>query len=134
MKRLQNEISRISTDLTQNLKIRIISISVLYQYFFEIFHFHIESNQIESYRYQIDTKSNLIVFCINFSISPIPGVNNVVFYKFKSEYYHVKETQCGSFGKRMHFLAITPLFVFLQSSIDIIPCVIIEITQRENVG
>jgi hypothetical protein len=59
MKWLQNEISRISTDLTQNLKIRIISISVLYQYFFEIFHFHI--------------KWNLIIFCIDFSISPIPG-------------------------------------------------------------
>jgi hypothetical protein len=83
MKRLQNEISQISTDLTRNLKIRIISILVLYQYFFEIFHFHIESNLIDiesyRYRYRINTKSNLIifciVFCIDFSISPIPAHN-----------------------------------------------------------
>jgi hypothetical protein len=47
MKWLQNNISRISDDLTRNLKIRIISISVLYRYFFEIFHFHIKLNLID---------------------------------------------------------------------------------------
>jgi len=67
MKRLQNETSRISTDLIRNLKIKIISISVFYWYFFEIFKFH-----IESYLIDIKSKSNLIVFCLNFSISPMP--------------------------------------------------------------
>jgi hypothetical protein len=47
MKQLQNEISQISTDLTRNEKIRIISISVLNRYFFKIFHFHIELNLID---------------------------------------------------------------------------------------
>ena len=64
MKQLQNEISRISTDLIQHLKIKIISISVLNQYFFENFNFQIELNLI-------DIESILIVFCIDFSISPI---------------------------------------------------------------
>jgi hypothetical protein len=68
MKRLQNEISQISTNLIQNLKIKIISIMVLNRYFFENFHFHIESNCID-----IELKSNQIssVFCIDFSILPI---------------------------------------------------------------
>ena len=47
MKRLQKEISQIRTNLIQNLKIKIISISVLNQYFFENFHFHVESNLID---------------------------------------------------------------------------------------
>jgi hypothetical protein len=72
MKRLQNEISQISTDLTQNFKIRIISISVLYRYFFEIFLFHFESNLIDI---ELIMNQILSFFCINFSISPIPAVH-----------------------------------------------------------
>jgi THAP domain len=74
MKRLQIEISQISTDLTRNLKIRIISISVLYRYFFEIFHFHIESN--------------LIVFCIDFSISPILDLDH---FRFPTDAFRCSE-------------------------------------------
>ncbi len=61
MKRLQNEISLISTNLIRNLKIKIISISVLNRYFFENRQLCIESisNRI------------LSVSCIDFSISPI---------------------------------------------------------------
>ncbi len=46
MKWLQNETSWINTDLIRNLKIKIISISVLNWYFFKNFHFHIKSNLI----------------------------------------------------------------------------------------
>jgi hypothetical protein len=53
MKQLQNEISQISTDLIRNLKIKIISISVLNQYFFENFHFHIKLNLINTKLYLI---------------------------------------------------------------------------------
>jgi hypothetical protein len=81
MKQLQIEISRISTDSTRNLKIRIISMSVLYWYFFKIFHFHIESNLI-------DTKSNLIVFCINFSISPILDLDH---FRFPTDAFRCSE-------------------------------------------
>ncbi len=63
MKQLQNEISQISTDLTQNLKIRIISI--LYRYFFEIFHFHIKLNLID-----IESISNQI---LSFFVSIFPS-------------------------------------------------------------
>ena len=52
-KLLQNETSQISTDLIQNLKIKIISLSVLKQYFFENCHFHIISYLIISYWYRI---------------------------------------------------------------------------------
>ncbi len=73
MKRLQNEISRISTNLIRNLKIKIILISVLNWYFFE-------NNQlcIESYLIDIESISNhiLSVSCIDFSISPILANNH----------------------------------------------------------
>jgi hypothetical protein len=68
MKQLQNEISQISTDLIQNLKIKIISISILDQHFFE-------NRQlcIKLYLIDIELISNhiLSVSCINFSLSPI---------------------------------------------------------------
>jgi hypothetical protein len=57
MKWLQNEISQISTNLIQNLKIKIMLISVLNWYFFENFHFHIKLNLID-----IELILNLIVF------------------------------------------------------------------------
>jgi len=63
MKWLQNKKSKISTDLIRNLKIKIILLSVLNQYFFENCHFHIESisNRI------------LSVSCTDFSILPMIG-------------------------------------------------------------
>jgi hypothetical protein len=65
MKQLQNEKSRISTDLIRNLKIKI-SLSVLNRYCFKNSHFHIIS-------YLIISISNGILFsCTNFSISPMP--------------------------------------------------------------
>ncbi len=69
MKLLQNETSHICTDLIQNLKIKIISISVLNRYFFE--NFHIESNLID-----IESISNRIlsVSCLYFSISTMPDL------------------------------------------------------------
>jgi hypothetical protein len=69
-KLLQNETSQISTDLIQNLKIKIISISVLNLYFFENFHFHIESNLID-----IKLISNQI---LSFFVSNFPSHPSLV--------------------------------------------------------
>jgi hypothetical protein len=67
MKWLQNEISRISTNLIQNLKIKIISILVFNWYFFEICQLCIESYLIDI---ELILNHILSVSCINFSISP----------------------------------------------------------------
>jgi hypothetical protein len=55
MKRLQNEISQISTNLNQNLKTRIISISVLYRYFLRFFIFISNWFLSISNRYRIES-------------------------------------------------------------------------------
>ncbi len=73
MKQLQNKKSQISTDLIQNLKIKIISLSVLNLYFFHNCHFHIVSSILNC------TSS---FSCTDFSISPMPGPDHLQSIKY----------------------------------------------------